>query len=183
MPRRPVNFPFTARCAEAFSLVELILVVAIMAVIGAMAASRLSNRVDDAVIAKMQADTVVLNNALDHYAAEHGGDYPDPDRIAAQLLTFTSAAGDTSPTKTSTHIFGPYLRSIPPLLLTDADDNDAIVEDPGDGDTVNGGWLYDPVSGKIKPNVTESQLIALDVSDATIKEVLGKTTTTRNISP
>lgn len=182
MFRRLVNFRSSFRRAEAFSLVELILVVAIMAVIGAMAASRLGNRVDDAAIAKMQADTVVLNNALDHYAAEHGGDYPDPDHIAAQLLTITDTAGDTSPTKTATHIFGPYLRSIPALLLTDSTDKDDIVEDSGDGATANGGWLYDADSGKIKPNVTEAKLISLDVSDTTIKQVLGKTTL-RAVSP
>ncbi|QNN21285.1 prepilin-type N-terminal cleavage/methylation domain-containing protein [Planctomycetales bacterium ZRK34] len=159
-------------CACAFSLVELIIVVAIMAVIGAMAASRMSNRVTDASITKLEADVLVLNNALDFYAAEHGGDYPDPEQIITQLLTFTDAAGSASPTKTTQHIFGPYLRSIPPMLLLNTDDNDTIVPDTGDHATA--GWVYDASTGNIQPNVTESQLVALDVTDAAIKQILNK---------
>lgn len=54
MSRCLAPFRLDHPCARAFSLVELIIVIAIMAVIGATAPSRMSNRVTDASTGNIQ---------------------------------------------------------------------------------------------------------------------------------
>jgi len=158
------------RTTRAFSLVELILVVAIIAILGGMAASRMSNRSDDAAIAKLQADIAILNSALDHYAAEHGGQYPDPDKIVEQLTQYTDGQGNVSVVKTGQHIYGPYLRSVPPMTFNDNNQTDEDIGEITDTGS-DAGWLYDDAGGTIQPNVTKTKLTSIGLSDASAERL------------
>ena len=128
-----------------FSLIELVIVVVIIAVIGAIAIPRLSRGSAAAADSALRADLLALNKAIDHYAAEHDGKFPDVNAIASQLTMFTNAAGGTSSTITATHVFGPYMRSIPAQPVGTRKGNTAIAA--ADGASV--GWIYDQVAGTI----------------------------------
>ncbi len=142
---------------KGFSLLELVIVVAILAVIAAIALPRLggsTNRADDAAVG---ADLETLQKAIDLFAAEHHGRYPTVAAIADQLTQYTSLDGHAQAARDAAHIYGPYLRAIPPLPVGHRKGNTKIAAVDGAGV----GWIYDETSGEITPNT------GLDDAEAT----------------
>ena len=132
---------------RAFSLIELVMVVVIIAVIGAIAIPRLSSGSSSAADSALRADLAAMNKAIELYAAEHDGSVPSVGAIAAQLTMFTNSTGATSVTASSTHVFGPYLRAIPPQPVGTRKGNTVIAG--SDGPTI--GWIYNATTGTITP--------------------------------
>lgn len=110
----------TATNRSAFSLVELIVVVVIIGILAAIAIPRFSRGAEGAGGSGVRGDLSVLRNAIELYYYEHG-EYPGKNAagaaaagsaaaFVAQLTKFTDADGGVSDTKTTTHIYGPYLR-------------------------------------------------------------------------
>ncbi|MEQ8770662.1 MAG: hypothetical protein RIB60_09145 [Phycisphaerales bacterium] len=129
-------------------MIELVIVVVIIGIIGAIAIPRMSRGAAGAADSALVADLAVLRNAIDLYEAEHGGDYPALATFEAQLTQYTSAAGATSATKDATHIYGPYLRSIPALKVGDNRGDNTLVATAGG----TAGWVYDEDTGTIFAN-------------------------------
>ncbi len=102
---------------HAFSLVELVMVIAIIAILGAIAVPRLTKASQRAQANALQATLTNVRKAIDRYYAEHskypGIDpdtgTPDGDLFVEQLTLYTSASGASSSTRDTTHKFGPYL--------------------------------------------------------------------------
>ena len=146
MQYQPVRHNHPTR--RGFSLVELVIVVVIIGIIGAIAIPRLSRGSEGATEAAITQNTAVINRALEHYAAEHRGSYPTPALVQQQLTQYTDAAGNVSATRTSTHIYGPYIRSIPPAPAGEAPGSTKIsVVDAADV-----GWLYHATEGRVELN-------------------------------
>lgn len=103
------------RRTRAFSLVELVIVVVIIGVIAAIAVPRISRGAKGAADAALRGDLAAMRNAIDLYAAEHAGAFPLEAKFLEQLTTFTDDTGADVAVPDSSHIFGPYLRTIPPL--------------------------------------------------------------------
>lgn len=141
------------RLNGAFSLLELVVVVAIIAIIAAIGIPRLSRGTRGASDSALSGNLAVLRNGIDLYAAEHGGTYPTVADIANQLLQYTDYSGDTAAAKDTTHIYGPYMRKIPPLPVGAKKGNTEIKA--ADGATV--GWIYTETPGEIKANTTVSE--------------------------
>lgn len=137
--------------SKAFSLIELVIVVVIIGIIGAIAIPRISRGSAGAADSATVGDLAVLRNAVDLYATEHGGTYPTLANIANQLTLYTDADGATSATKTTTHIYGPYLRKIPALKVGANKGNTGFTDTPG---TADKGWVYDETTGEVKTNTT-----------------------------
>ena len=104
--------------ARGFSLVELVIVVVIIGVIAAIAVPRISRGARGAGDAAAKGSLSSLRNAIDMYAAEHGGSFPDgADQAAVEtkLLEKTDGTGVVNGDATK-NIYGPYLRTgFPPL--------------------------------------------------------------------
>ncbi len=143
---------------KAFSLLELVIVVVIIAIIAAIAVPRLSRGTAGAADSALSGDLAVMRNALDLYSAEHGGAYPAVATIVAQLTEYTNAAGGTSTTKTSTHIYGPYIRQVPALPVGAEKNSTTIAAAAASGVA----WIYTANSGAIKANCTDLELDATD---------------------
>lgn len=95
---------------DAFSLVELVIVVVIIGVIAAIAVPRISRGARGAGDAALRATLAGIRNAIDMYAAEHGGAFPsgvDQTAIENQLTKKTDFSGAVL----ATGDFGPYLRT------------------------------------------------------------------------
>ncbi|MDH3583142.1 MAG: prepilin-type N-terminal cleavage/methylation domain-containing protein [Phycisphaerae bacterium] len=136
---------------QAFSLIELVIVVVIIAIIGAIAIPRMSRGAAGAADAALTGDLAVLRNAVDLYATEHGGTFPAVGTIEAQLTQFTDNLGATSASPTATHIYGPYLRKLPPLPVGTLKGQTAV-----HGGTLGGagfGWHYNDTTGEVKANL------------------------------
>ena len=133
-----------------FSLLEVVIVVAIIAILAAIGIPRMSRGSKGAGDAALQGDLAVMRNAVDLFAAEHGGSFPTAASIENQLLQYTDVAGAVSASKTATHIYGPYMRSIPPLPVGDHKGDDGISDANGAGV----GWIYTEGTGEIRANTT-----------------------------
>ena len=131
-----------------FSLLEIILVMAILAILAAIAVPRLSRGSSGASDAAVEADTETLQKAIDLYAAEHHGRYPDTASIADQLTQYTDMKGHTRTANDSTHIYGPYLHAVPPLPVGRSKGCNKIAAADAEGV----GWIYTPLTGEIRAN-------------------------------
>ena len=133
---------------KGFSLLELVIVVAILAVIAAIALPRLGGSTDRADDAAVGADLETLQKAIDLFAAEHHGRYPTAAAIADQLTQYTDLDGHTRAARDAAHIYGPYLRAIPPLPVGHHKGDTKVAA----ADSAGVGWLYNETSGEIAPN-------------------------------
>lgn len=133
-----------------FSLLEVVIVVAIIAILAAIGIPRMSRGSKGAGDSALQANLAVLRNAIDLFSAEHQGTYPALLTFSDQLTQYTTSAGSAQATKDATHIYGPYLRSVPALPVgtyKGATDLAAVyTADP------NIGWVYVAGSGDIIAN-------------------------------
>jgi len=142
-----------ARGKRGFSLLELVIVVVIIGIIAAIAIPRMSRGSAGAADSALSANLTVLRNGVDLYAAEHGGSYPTLAAVTNQLTQYTDATGAAQAGKDTTHIYGPYLRTVPPLPVGAKKGKNGI--DDEDGATV--GWIYSGTTGEIKANCTDSE--------------------------
>jgi type II secretory pathway pseudopilin PulG len=133
---------------------EVVIVVAIIAILAAIGIPRMSRGSKGAGDSALSGDLAVLRNAIDLYAAEHGGAFPTATDIRRQLTEYTDVAGAPSVTKTPPFIYGPYLRSVPPLPVGARKGKNGIatVSDP------NSGWIYTPASGDIRADAVPTEL-------------------------
>jgi prepilin-type N-terminal cleavage/methylation domain-containing protein len=145
-----------------FSLIELVIVVVIIGIIAAIAIPRMSRGTSGAGDSALSGNLNVLRNAIELYATEHTGTFPtDP---ANQLTLYTNDAGGTSATRTATHIYGPYLRKVPPItvgsLKSDNSKNSLILVGTTDTPetTPTKGWIYNTGTGTIRANTTATEL-------------------------
>ena len=150
----------TAR--QGFSLIELVIVVVIIGIIAAIAIPRMSRGTAGAGDSALSGNLNVLRNAIELYATEHASTFPGNVSGVTpedQLTMYTNDAGATSATKTATHVYGPYLRKVPPITVgpLKSDNTKNSIFKTGTSDTVEttptAGWLYNKSSGTIKANV------------------------------
>jgi general secretion pathway protein G len=132
----------------------LVVVVVIIGVLAAIAVPRLSRGGVGASEAAYSQSLTSLRGAIERYRAEHGV-YPtclvvggNKTTIMSQLTQYTDDSGDSSPTVSGTHRFGPYLREIPGLTVSDRKGRTKV--DVADGPAV--GWIYDPSTGTVRGN-------------------------------
>lgn len=138
------------RKRRGFSLLELVIVVVIMAIIAAIAIPRMSRGSAGATDSAVAGNLAVLRNSIDLYATEHGGTYPTLAAIVNQLTQYTDNVGDPQAAKDATHIYGPYIRTIPPLPVGAKKGETGIAA----ADAAGVGWIYTVATGEIKANTT-----------------------------
>jgi prepilin-type N-terminal cleavage/methylation domain-containing protein len=138
------------RKPNGFSLIELVIVVVIIGIIAAIAIPRLSRGAAGASDSSLSGNLAVLRNAIDLYAAEHNGTYPLAATFDDQMTKFTDASGTASATKTSTAIYGPYLRKVPVQSIGPKKGSNGVAA----ADATGIGWLYVEGTGVITANAT-----------------------------
>ena len=143
---------------KGFSLLELVVVVVIIGIIAAVAIPRMSRGSAGAADAALSGNLAVLRNALDLYAAEPSGAFPTVLLAPTALTQYTDSAGVVSATRTTTCIYGPYLRKVPPLPVGAAKGNTGIAAATG----VGVGWIYNATTGDITSNTTALEKDASD---------------------
>lgn len=152
-------FALSRRHHRAFSLIELVIVVVILGIIAAIAIPRMSRGATGAADSALSSNLAVLRNAIDLFQAEHAGVFPDDATIVAQLTQYTDELGATSATKTTTHIYGPYLRSVPALPVGAKRGNTGIAA----ADAAGVGWIYTESTGAIRANCVAAEVDARGV--------------------
>jgi general secretion pathway protein G len=164
-----------ARKPCGFSLIEIAIVVVLIGVIAAIAIPRLSRGTQGSSDTATVQNAAVLQKAIDLYAAEHCGVYPDAARVADQLTLFTNGEGDVSKRKKAAFEFGPYVKKVPALPTGPNKGSTAISTAPGTGV----GWVYSPADGGISANLSD----AASTDSAKLPGVPGTTSTVPTTSP
>lgn len=142
-----------------FSLIELVIVVVIIAIIGAIAIPRMSRGAAGASDSALSGDLNILRSAIDMYASEHNGTYPAVATISNQLLEYTDDSGNAQATSDTTHIYGPYLRSIPTLPVGGSGykgTSTFIDGSTGTAGTTAGAWFYNASTGTVAANLAST---------------------------
>jgi general secretion pathway protein G len=109
---------------KAFSLVELMIVVAVLGILAAIVVPQFQSQTTQAKEAAAKSDLRVLRSAIELYIAQHNGvppGYPNGDITAApsaisfvgQLTKASNKSGQTAPPGTAGYNLGPYIRKYP----------------------------------------------------------------------
>ncbi len=137
---------------EAFTLIEVLIVVVIMAVLAATIIPQFSSSADDAKQSSVDFTLQPLTSQLQLYKLHHGANPTITAASLPQLLNYTNKAGGTNATADPAYPYSPYiLDDIPANPFTG---KNTVVAQSGtpvaaDIDPVDGGWLYDASAGRI----------------------------------
>lgn len=132
-----------------FSLIELVIVIAILGILAAVAVPRMSRGAAGATSSRMRSDLATMRSALELYYAEHNNTYPAVGDFANALVNqYSDVDGNLNATKTGVFIYGPYLKEIPTIVVGAQKGNNGVAAADGAGIA----WLYNDTTGAITPN-------------------------------
>ncbi len=126
------------RRRSGFTLVELVVVVMIIGILVAIAAPKMLNITGEATDNSVRMSLNVIRDAVETYASQNAGSYPDDTNDAA----FKAA-------------IKPYLRGVFPASLVGTKDNTVTMSaaDPVVADNTTG-WMYNGTTGEFVLNST-----------------------------
>jgi len=158
---------FAPRDRRAFTLVEILIVVAILGILASIVIPRLSNATTVArantlkdIMRYMRGQVIVYGSQhYDVFPGYPGGDKaqtPTGTVFVNQLTLYSDGFGNTSATNSATYCFGPYLTQMPVNPVNSL--GTITIVPAGTALTPDGatGWLYQPSSGLLAPNVMGS---------------------------
>jgi prepilin-type N-terminal cleavage/methylation domain-containing protein len=159
------------RKGKAFTLVEILIVVALLAILALVVLPMVSGSVTSAKESAVAHDLNMLRRYVLIYAAQHKEvppGYPDGDRTQApteqafveQITMSSDNDGKTAPIGTPGFLRGPYMQMLPVNPLN----HKKTVQVLGDGDSFppdgdgSHGWIYKPATAEVRADsgVTDS---------------------------
>lgn len=139
------------------NLLELGVVVVMLTLVASIAIPRMSRGAAGAHDTALVHSLRGLREALERYAADHGGEYPSPEHVAEALTRYSNFDGTILLSEKSPAggvVLGPYLRAIPPLPVRCPRQGSRGI---GATDAEGIGWIYsvNPAGiGQIHANTT-----------------------------
>jgi prepilin-type N-terminal cleavage/methylation domain-containing protein len=144
------------RRRSAFTLIEVLIVVIIMAVLAATIIPQFSSSTKDAKESSLKFNLQTLRSQIERYKFDHNGTPPTAAGFVDQMTKCTKVDGtDPVATADATHPYGPYMQSVP---ANSFNGQTGVVGCTGvptaeSGPTTNG-WQYDAAAGRIYANTT-----------------------------
>jgi prepilin-type N-terminal cleavage/methylation domain-containing protein len=130
---------------SAFTLVEVLIVVVIMAVLAAAIIPQFTDSTKDAKTSTAKFNIHALRGQLELYKAQHTGEYPD---VLSKLTVKTNADHTTTGSPT----LGKYITEIPTDSVTGSNAVATSAADPIVVSGTTGGWIYNAATGEIRIN-------------------------------
>jgi len=135
--------PHLTRTPHAFSLIELMIVLMILAILAALVIPQFTSASHESRVNALKMNLFRIRQQIDIYKQEHDA-FPTVEDFALQMTRPTDAAGN--PVSPGTNgALGPYIREIPPNPMNDL--NTVTSDEPGDS-----GWFFDPDTGDFHAN-------------------------------
>jgi len=147
------------RRRSAFTLIEVLIVVIIMAVLAATIIPQFSSSTKDAKTSSLKFNMHTLRSQIEMYKVHHLGTLPAiTNNDLPQLYSATNVSG-TIGTSGTDYPYGPYVDQQLPVNPFDNSNKVTAVGTPGQKPTgvkgSLGGWQYDATTGAIWPNNPE----------------------------
>jgi prepilin-type N-terminal cleavage/methylation domain-containing protein len=142
-----------------FTLVELMIVVAILGILGAVVFPTYQSHAADAKVSSAKSNLSILRNQIELYRMQHNGILPGyvgtsgiPTTILAVQFTGTTkitGAATASKVPEGDYLYGPYLRTIPTNPFNSKSNIAYSTDFAADAGIVVSGWLYNRTTGEI----------------------------------
>ena len=133
---------------SAFTLVEVLIVVVIMAILAATIIPQFTDTTKDAKSSTSKFNLHTLRSQIELYRTQHNGSSPSATLV--ELTQQTDASGTAG--TTSAFPYGPYLREIPANPFTNSKAVKTTTNNPAaaaDVTSGGGGWIYNTTTGGI----------------------------------
>jgi len=147
------------RRRSAFTLIEVLIVVVIVAILAATILPRFSDSTQEAKLSALKSNIHLLRTYAEAYRMYHSDSYPAIiDNDLPQLTSATNASGTIGPAGPD-FPYGPYISQQLPLNPFDGSRKVTAVAKAGEKPTgvvgTLGGWQYDASNGFVWPNNPE----------------------------
>jgi prepilin-type N-terminal cleavage/methylation domain-containing protein len=130
---------------SAFTLIEVLIVVVIMAILAATIIPQFTDSTKDAKTSTAKMNVATLRAQIQLYRTQHTGLNPSAD--LSELTKTTDVSG--TPGTGATFVYGPYLRQIPVNPFTNLNTVTTTATDLTAAPAGTGGWIYNPTTGNI----------------------------------
>jgi general secretion pathway protein G len=102
-----------SRRRSAFTLIEVLIVVIIMAVLAATIIPQFSSSTKDAKESSVKFNLQTMRSQIERYKFDHNGQLPAADKFANQMTQYTDVSGNAVTAADATHNLGPYMETVP----------------------------------------------------------------------
>ena len=131
--------------SNAFTLIEVLIVVIVLGILAAIVVPQFSEATSDAKVSALTTNLGTIRSQIQLYKMQHNDAYPLYATFANQMTQYTDVSGGAQATKDATHTLGPYLLSIPNNPYTD---NNTL----SNNDSATSAWYYNQTTGEFKSN-------------------------------
>jgi prepilin-type N-terminal cleavage/methylation domain-containing protein len=152
---------------NAFTLIEVLIVVVIMAVLAATIIPQFASSTDDAKSSALQFNLHTMRQQLEMYKLQHGSTYPAIGSNTLPGLIYSTASDGTqngSLASSTTYPFGPYVQggNLPanPFVADPTIANKVVAGTtfPPTSTSSAGGWYYNATTGQLAPAYPQAHL-------------------------
>ncbi len=145
---------------KGFSLIEIILVAALLGILAAIVIPHIRDQALLAKIAAAKSDLRILRSAIELYAAQHNGfapGYSNGEIVASpifglQMTLYTDENGNTASGRSQAFPFGRYLKKIPENPFNNKTSIKMLGDNKSFPESADGsfGWIYKPAAKDIR---------------------------------
>jgi general secretion pathway protein G len=130
---------------NAFTLIELLIIVIILGILAAVVIPQFSDASTDARLSSLQENLTSMRKQIDLYKLHHNGSLPTVTNFVDQMTQKTDADG----TVNASGKFGPYVQRIPINPFTVGGSGNDVTSGAA---AANKAWYFNETTGEFKAN-------------------------------